>query len=145
MKLLTRDTDYALRALVFISSRKGRIVSVSELVRCLKIPRPFLRKLLQILTKKKILISVRGSCGGFILKAPDGDIRLPDIMRVFQGAFSLNECVFKKHICPNHRRCVLREKIISIEQYLLKELNRITLKDIVPWGHGDKKKDKKHR
>ena len=55
MKLITRDTDYAIRALCFIARFKKKIVSVSELVKVLKIPRPFLRKILQTLNKKRIL------------------------------------------------------------------------------------------
>ena len=55
MKLITRDTDYAVRALVFIAKQKEEIVSVRDLVEKLKIPKPFLRKILQLLNKKGLL------------------------------------------------------------------------------------------
>ncbi|MBM3255649.1 MAG: Rrf2 family transcriptional regulator, partial [Candidatus Omnitrophica bacterium] len=67
MKLITRDTDYALRALCFVARSKDGVVSVSELVDSLKIPKPFLRKSLQLLNKKGVLKSYKGLGGGFKL------------------------------------------------------------------------------
>ena len=64
MKLITRDTDYALRALIRIAVSGKQVVSVSELVNELAIPRAFLRKVLQKLTKHSVLISVKGNQGG---------------------------------------------------------------------------------
>ena len=41
MKLITRDTDYAVRAIAFIAESEKEMVSTDELVKELKIPRPF--------------------------------------------------------------------------------------------------------
>ena len=43
MKLITRDTDYAVRAIAHIALKKGGIVSAPELQNALRIPMPFLR------------------------------------------------------------------------------------------------------
>ena len=51
MKLLTRDTDYAVRALLAMAGKKS-IVSVADLVAALKIPGPFLRRILQRLARR---------------------------------------------------------------------------------------------
>lgn len=127
MKLITRDTDYALRALCFIIKHKKRIVCVSTLVSELKIPRPFLRKILQVLNKKKILESHKGLGGGFrLVKSPE-KIFLLDLIEIFQGPVQLNECFFKKLACPNVKSCSLRRKMCVIEKYVLKELKSITV------------------
>jgi Rrf2 family protein len=131
MKLITRDTDYALRALCFISRQKNRTVSVSELVKELKIPRPFLRKILQQLNKKKILISHKGQSGGFTLARPAEKIYLVDLINVFQGPFELNECFFKKMRCPAVKTCALRKKIDVMENYILAELRSITIASLL--------------
>lgn len=131
MKLITRDTDYALRALCFIASDKERIISVAELVRELKIPRPFLRKVLQALNRKKILKSHKGKGGGFLLAAPAPKIFLADLMEIFQGPLRLNECFFKKMACPDRKTCALKKKIDRIEKYVIKELNSINLASLL--------------
>jgi Rrf2 family protein len=131
MKLITRDTDYALRAICFMVRHKKKIVAVSELVNKLKIPRPFLRKILQILNKKRILKSYKGSGGGFLLVKPPNKVFLVDLIEIFQGSLSLNECFFKKMACPNIRTCALKKKIDKIESYVIKELKSITIASLL--------------
>ena len=127
MKLITRDTDYALRAICFLGKHKGRIIAVSKLVKELKIPRPFLRKNLQALNKKGILESTKGKGGGFSLARSPKKIFLLDVIEAFQGPFRLNECFFKKSVCPHTKRCKLKKKIDAIERFVLKELGTVTI------------------
>ena len=131
MKLITRDTDYALRAVSFIAGQDKEKITVSKLVNELKIPRPFLRKILQSLNKSGILKSNRGIRGGFLLTKPASKIFLIDLMGIFQGPFRLNECLFKKLICPNIRTCALKKKINAIEKYVLSELKTITVESLL--------------
>lgn len=131
MKLITRDTDYALRALASMASSGKSMVSVNELVKKLKIPRPFLRKILQRLNKEKILRSVKGAAGGFSLALKPEKVYLMKLMEVFQGKFRLNECLFKNKPCPVISRCPLRKKIDNIEHYVVSELKNITLASLL--------------
>lgn len=131
MKLITRETDYALRALCFIAKRKKKVFAVTELSSQLRVPRPFLRKILQSLNKEGILNSTRGRGGGFLLARSPRKISLTGIMRVFQGELKFNACTLNKLICPNLRRCPLRKSIARIERYVLGELHSITLASLV--------------
>ncbi|HOW43522.1 MAG TPA: Rrf2 family transcriptional regulator [Candidatus Omnitrophota bacterium] len=126
MKLLTRDTDYAVRALLAMAARKS-MVAVSDLVIELKIPRPFLRRILQRLTKADVLGSLKGKGGGFVLKREPAKISLVDLMAIFQGPVQLSECLFKKKICPNRKTCPLRSEISEIEDFALTKLRSITI------------------
>lgn len=130
MKLITRNTDYALRALCYMSKRKD-LVSVDELVKQLGVPRPFMRKILQELNKKGILESYKGREGGFKPRKPAGKIYMFEIMRIFQGNGGLNGCFLKKDICPNKGRCVLRKKIHAIENSLFKQLGEINIAALI--------------
>ncbi|MCX5714895.1 MAG: Rrf2 family transcriptional regulator [Candidatus Omnitrophica bacterium] len=131
MKLITRDTDYAVRALCYLSKHRERIVAIPELVEELNIPRPFLRKILQLLHNKGILRAYKGNGGGFSLTAAPEKIRLIKIMKVFQGPFSLNQCLLKKDYCPRRKCCGLRKKIMQIETRAFEDLNGITLSSIL--------------
>lgn len=127
MKLITRDTDYAVRAVSFIAASKKEVVSAAELQKNLKIPRPFLRKILQILNKQGLLRSYKGRGGGFTLARPAKRIALTDLIKIFQGSLRLNECAFVKKVCPNMRTCQLRKKIDSIERYVISELRSVSI------------------
>ncbi|MDP8292951.1 MAG: Rrf2 family transcriptional regulator [Candidatus Orphnella occulta] len=131
MKLITRDTDYAVRAIAFIAESEKEMVPTDELVKRLKMPRPFLRKILQILNKGGVLKSYKGKGGGFSLTSSPKKLFLLDIMKAFQGDIRLNECIFKKRICPNIKACPLRKKITRIEDNVLKELKNITIASLI--------------
>lgn len=130
MKLITRNTDYAVRAVCFIAKHKGKLVSVGQLVNELKVPYSFLRKQLQLLNKEGILKSYKGRGGGFQLGAPAEKLYLTDLIKVFQGDLSLNECLLKKRLCPVRKACVLRKKILGIEKYVLEQLSLVTIADL---------------
>jgi len=131
MKLITRDTDYAVRALCFIANNKKGIIPVSELTRNLKTPKPFLRKILQILNKKGLLRSYKGKGGGFMLTIAPDKIFLADLIEIFQGSLKLNECIFKRRICPDIRTCKLKKRIDTIQKYVVSELKDITLASLL--------------
>ena len=130
MKLITRDTDYAIRALNYIVCNEGRTVSITELVRELETPKPFLRKILQLLSINGILKSYKGNNGGFILAREPDNIFLLDLMQIFQGQFRISECMFKKDTCPNQQYCLLKVEIDSIEKMVLEKISSITLKSL---------------
>jgi len=132
MKLITRDIDYAVRALVYLADNKNEeTVPVPELVDELGITRPFLRKIMQLLAKAGITRSYKGNKGGFrLIKKPE-DIYLIDIIEIFQGNFSLNECLLNKDICPNKGNCILKNRVNDIEEKVKKELGSIDLRSLI--------------
>jgi len=136
MKLITRNTDYAIRALCHIAGQGGASVSATEMVAVLKIPRPFLRKILQTLSGEGLLRSTKGQGGGFSLAKRPQDVPLADLVRIFQGTVELNECIFKKKICPNKKNCVLRKEIQSIEQDVIDRLSGITIASLLQGASG---------
>jgi Rrf2 family protein len=127
MKLITRDTDYAINALYFIAENKDRFYTVTELVERLNIPRAFLRKILQILNRKGIVKSFRGKGGGFRLNISPEKIFLMEIMDIFQGKFRLNECILNKKVCPRIETCTLKKKLDEIEKSVRTELKSINI------------------
>lgn len=131
VKLIIRDTDYAVRAICHIAKGDGKITSTAELVKALKMPRPFLRKILQTLNRNGILRSRKGQGGGFALALPAGKIYLIDLMEIFQGPLKINECVFKKRICAKRDVCILKAKIDSIEDYVVSKLKAITIESLL--------------
>ncbi len=134
MRLITRNTDYAVRALFYINGQKGKVVSVSELAKELKIPRPFLRKILQALNKEGMLKSYKGSGGGFNLGRPGNKIFLFDLIKALQGPVKFNECIFKNGFCPDIKSCALKKRIGAIEKYVVRQLQSITIASLCAKG-----------
>ena len=134
MKLLTRDTDYAVRAICCMASKPGQLITVKKLADDLKMPRAFLRKILQRLNKVGLVRSTKGSGGGFRLSGDPRKITLADLIEAFQGPLSINECTFKKRACPNRRECPLKSKIEEIEDYVAAELRSTSIGSLLTKG-----------
>jgi DNA-binding IscR family transcriptional regulator len=61
-------------------------------------------------------------------------------MQVFQGDIKINECTFKKEICPNINDCLLKKKLDEIEYEVLKKLEKITIYSLMKKnGYNDEK------
>ena len=131
MKLITRNTDYAIRALVYMAGKGEDLTSATELVKKLKIPRQFLRGILQELGRRKLVKSYKGVGGGFKLAKKPSSIYVTDIIKVFQGPLSINECLLKKSVCPNKGTCLLGKKIRAISKYVESEIGSISIEELI--------------
>ncbi len=138
MKLITRDTDYAIRALTCIAGGEAKIVNVSELAKKLDMPKAYLRKILQQLGKQGVLKSTKGKGGGFSLKMKPEKITIFKLMEIFQGPFTLNEHIFKGKMCPRIKICHLKSKVDKIENNVIRELKKLSIKEITSHSKNSK-------
>ncbi|MDP8299776.1 MAG: Rrf2 family transcriptional regulator [Candidatus Tantalella remota] len=134
MKMITRDTDYAIRTLTCIAGKKEKIVTVRDLTEELEMPKAYLRRVLQILNKKGILQSFKGRGGGFKLIRDPENITVFNLVVIFQGPFHLTEHLFKGRVCPYINTCYLKEKLDHMEGYVAGELKGITIASLMNNG-----------
>lgn len=134
VKLITKDTDYAVKALSCISVLKKKNVTVKNLACELGISGPFLRKILQTLNKKGILDSSKGKTGGFSMAADPDKISILDIMEIFQGPFHLNEHKIKGKTCKFLKTCLLKRSLDGIESRVREDLKTLTISQLIKRG-----------
>ena len=130
MKFITRDMDYAMRALCVIAHQK-EMLCVDDLVKETRITRPFLRKILQILNRHKLIKSYRGRGGGFVLLKKLKDISLLDIIRIFKKDVVLSDHTFKKSKCPKVKECILKKEMDKIENYIISKFDSIKMQALM--------------
>jgi len=127
MKVLTKNTDYAIRALLVLGMHEGEYVSARQISQEQEIPYQFLRRILQDLNKHGLTSSREGAQGGVRLEKNPDAIGVRDVIEIFQGKVELSECMFRKQLCANRASCVLRHEIMRIEQLVSREFGQITL------------------
>jgi len=134
MRFITRDTDYALRALIFMAralrQENKKIVTVEDIVAEENLPRVFLRRILQKLAEKRILSSYKGKSGGFSFAVAPKKISLSDVIVVYQGEIDLTNCFLQGKICPNRAKCKVRKKMKAINENVIKELAWINIEEL---------------
>jgi Rrf2 family cysteine metabolism transcriptional repressor len=132
MKLLTKDTDYAIRALLYLATRKkGEWVSSTEISTEDKIPLSYLRRILQVLKKEKYVDSKEGASGGLKLNKKPEKIEVIELIKLFQGELQLFDCMFRKKTCHNKNKCVLRKRVLGIEKIVIQEFTGISLRTLL--------------
>jgi Rrf2 family transcriptional regulator, cysteine metabolism repressor len=131
MRLITKETDYAIRSVVNLAGKPGAFVSSAEIASQEQIPLQFLRRILQRLLKAGLVASREGAVGGVCLRRAPEKIKVLDIMRIFQGRVEISECMFRRKICANRRTCVLRKRIREIEKVLAAQFAGISIADLL--------------
>jgi Rrf2 family protein len=131
MKLLTKDTDYAVRALIVLGMDADKFISAKKIAEVENIPYQFLRRILQKLIQNNLIESKEGVSGGVHIIKDPAKIHVLDIIKVFQGDLELSDCMFKKKSCPNRETCVLRPEIKNIEDIVSLEFEKITIAKLI--------------
>jgi len=102
----------------------------------------YLEQLIISLKKAKLITSVRGPKGGHRLARPPKQITIGQIVRAVEGHTELADCVEKPEICEKSSACVTREVWESATKAMYKELDKITLEQMMK--KKSKKKEKNH-
>ncbi len=137
--IFSRKCEYGLQAALYLAANneKGPISS-DEIAAALHIPKEFVSKILQSLTKKDIIASKKGKAGGFYLAKEPDQIRLIDIVVAIDGIDTFERCVLgfpecsPDHPCPVHDRWgVLRDEAFRmLKAETLDQLTEQTLSKI---------------
>ena len=105
---ITRQADYAIRAVLFLSKLEpGKRASTGQVAEEQKIPPSFLAKIISQLSIAGLLHTSRGARGGVMLARAASDITLLDVVEAIDGPIALNECVGDEGLCAFGDDCPL--------------------------------------
>lgn len=123
---LSRKSDYALRAVRYISSlQKGKLGSINSVSEAENIPREFLAKILKDLTRSGILVSYQGVTGGYRLSRLPKDITFLDVIEAIDGPIHLNLCTESPNCrCEQYNKCQMKEFWMAQEKIFKKALSK---------------------
>ncbi len=130
---LDLQTDYALRTLMFLASRKARQrATIADVAKYFKISEPHVAKVVNQLARLGFVRSVRGVGGGIELGRQPADIRIGEVVVAFEGNMHLLECVGTDDVCVIQEHCKLRTALARAERLQLDYLNGVRLVDVIP-------------
>ena len=130
--MLSNTCKYAVRAVIYISvyASDKKKVGIKEISSKLDIPSPFLGKILQTLSKNKILNSTKGPNGGFTLSKSAEEIPLMDIIKIIDGTDIFTTCLIRSSECSDENPCGLHENITAVRQQLKNTFVNQTVNDL---------------
>lgn len=134
MKISTKG-EYGIRAMLYIAMRdsgEGPVTS-HEIATHQGIPEPYLRQILALLSKDRLILSNRGPQGGHVLARPAAKITIRQILVTLEGQTSAIDQVLALPctIEIGTEYCAIREVFLEVKQAIEQILSRITLQDLV--------------
>ena len=129
---LTKQTNYAVRMLMYCAANDGRLSRVPEIARAYGVSELFLFKILQPLTKAGLVETVRGRNGGVRLGRAADRITLFDVVKVTEDSFAMAEC-FEDRVaeCPLVDSCGLNSALRKALNAFFDVLADYTIEDLV--------------
>ncbi|GAX88165.1 conserved hypothetical protein [Lebetimonas natsushimae] len=131
--LFTKSTAYTLQALMELANF-DKPVDVAKLAEITSLPKPFLAKLLQTLSKKGYVKSFKGIHGGFLLEKAPKDIRILELFKIIEDKDALIfYCSKAPENCVRNRAdiCCVRPFFVFLEDKLNYILKDMTLEDVI--------------
>ena len=130
MKLSTKGR-YGVKAMVDLAiNYGGSPVSIKSISQRQNISEYYLEQLFSSLRKAKLIKSIRGAQGGYILNRQPEDITVSDIIEVLEGPIEISDCL-DGVTCNNVDCCATRLLWKKIKTSIDEVTNSVTLKDIV--------------
>jgi Rrf2 family iron-sulfur cluster assembly transcriptional regulator len=126
--IFSRSCEYALQAVIYLARvEDGTPVHLRTISDSLNIPHHFLGKILQILTRDEIVLSTKGSNGGFRLGREASGISLLEIVHSVDGATSLDKCIMGFPECVEEKPCPLHDEWKISKEKIVKMLRDSTI------------------
>lgn len=130
MKLSTKGR-YGVKAMVDLAIHYGESpISIKSISQRQGISEYYLEQLFSALRKAKLIKSIRGAQGGYVLNKSPEDITVADVMEVLEGPIEISDCV-EGTICNNGNCCATRLLWQKIKTSIDEVTTSVTLKDIV--------------
>lgn len=131
---LSLQTDYALRFLMFLGSRPGR-VTIADVAEFFGISKDHLAKVVQRMVQLGYVRSIRGINGGIELSRSLETVSVGQVLRDFEGAMHYLECVGSDTIvCAIQPGCGLKKILAEAERLQWEYLDTVMLASVVRPG-----------
>ena len=129
---LTRAAEYAIRCMVYLSSRgRGVLTSRQEIAEKADIPTHFLAKIAQDLARADFIEIRQGAKGGFVLTRDPAQITMLDVIETMIGEIYLNDCVARPRSCKVTHDCAVHRVWMTARSQLRQTLNDVTFEQLI--------------
>ena len=130
---LSKKVEYGLIAIRHIASVNNQISTVKEISEKYTIPSDVLAKVMQKLTKGKLITSYQGAMGGYTLARKANEISVMDVISVIEGTqVGIAQCFSEEpENCSIYMNCTIKNPLGKIQLNLENVFNSMKVSEIV--------------
>jgi Rrf2 family protein len=137
MKISSQE-EYGLRCLLHLARDADHSMTIPEIAAAEHLSHAYVAKLLGVLRQAGLIESVRGRMGGYRLAGTAAEVTLGSVLRVLGEPLFDEPGYCQQHagtegsgICIHHGGCTLRALWHTLEQWMRRALDGITLADLL--------------
>ncbi|SFH60565.1 Rrf2 family protein [Tindallia magadiensis] len=127
---LSEMLSLALHSMVYIATSDDEYINVKQIAASTGASEAHLSKVLQRLSKGRIIHSVRGPRGGFALALPPEEISFLDIYEIIEGPAVIEGCPNHRKACP-FNNCIFKGIPEKMNRQFLDYLKQHRLSDFI--------------
>ena len=130
--MFSTSSKYAIKAVLYLAlkTNEKKKITVKEIAEPINVPKAYIAKLLQELSRQKIISSTRGPKGGFYLSDENKKQPLINIISALKGEEKMHNCLLNLKHCNEAKPCPLHELASPLRSKLFKNLNSKTIQEI---------------
>ena len=138
--MFSNSTKYAIKAVLYlaVNSSEEHKIMIKDLAQPINVPRHYLAKILQDLSKKHLVSSTKGPNGGFYLSSANLKEKVIEIINAVDGEERMQSCLLSLEGCNSNNPCSLHHLIYDERQSILKNLNNTSLENLAEHIRGGK-------
>ncbi len=129
MAIFSKTCEYGIKAVLFIAHTgvQGRKVGIKEIAAGIDSPEFFLAKILQDLSRKGLVNSIKGPNGGFYITDESLKRPISDIVEAIDGDSLFKGCALGLKQCSEINPCPLHEEFKAIRRRIYDMLHTINI------------------
>ena len=129
--MLSNQSKYAIRAVIYLAiySNQSSKLGSKKVANLIDVPAPFLAKILQKLSKAKLILSTKGPNGGFYMTNKELSRSLMDIIECIDGLEFFKSCFVGLPRCSDENPCAIHHVASPCRDILIRELSERTIAD----------------
>ena len=136
---ITAQEEYGMRCLLRLAKAESGSITLPEVAAAEGLSIPYVAKLMAVMRNAGLLDSVRGRSGGYSLARPAEEIGLGSLLLVLGEPLFEEQEYCQKHagsestngICNNKATCTLKSLWQTLELWMRRTLDQITLADLI--------------
>lgn len=131
--MFSKTCEYGIRSAIFVAlqSIDNQRTGLKDIAKEIDSPEAFTAKIMQILTKNKLIYSVKGVGGGFeIPKNRIAQIKLSEIVNALEGDRVFRGCGLGLSDCSEEHPCPMHDKFKSVRNDLAYMLENTNLEEL---------------
>jgi len=130
--MFSKACKYGIRAVLYLAvhAKLNNKRSVQEIADALKVPKHFLGKILQQLSKQQLISSTKGPNGGFFLSLENYDTTIEKIIECIDGIDVFSSCVLGLPVCSEENPCPLHIHAFAFREGLRYQLKHQSIEEL---------------